>query len=104
MLLYLAGNLLPDIAFAVNKCTRFTHFPKSSHAIALKRMIRYLQGTKDRGITMKSNGDYKLDCYVDVDFTGLWSREDSQDSICVKFRSGYLIMFMNFPILWSSKL
>ena len=36
MLLYLAGNSRPDIAFAVNQAARFTHDPKDSHAVAVK--------------------------------------------------------------------
>ena len=42
MLLYLANNTRPDIAFAVHQCARFTHAPRLSHAKALKRIIRYL--------------------------------------------------------------
>jgi hypothetical protein len=104
MLLYLAGNSRPDIAFAVNQCARFTHCPRASHAAAIKRAIHYLKGTRDRGIWMKPNGNYQLNCYADADFVGLWGKEEDQDPICVKSRYGYLIMFMNCPILWSSKL
>ena len=45
-----------------------------------------------------------MNCYVDADFGGLWNAEDEQDSLCVKSRSGFVIMFMDCPLLWVSKL
>ena len=44
MLMYLAGNAYPEIQFAVHQCARFTHAPRKSHAIAVKRIARYLVG------------------------------------------------------------
>ena len=104
MLLYLSGNSRPDIAFAVNQCARFTHCPRKSHAVAIKRILRYLKGTSDKGLILKPEVDYKLNCYVDADFAGLWGKEDDQDPVSVKSRSGFLITFMGCPIVWSSKL
>jgi hypothetical protein len=36
MLIYLASNSWPDIAFAVHQCARFTHHPRLIHEQALK--------------------------------------------------------------------
>ena len=47
MLLYLAGNTRPDIAFAVHQAARFSHKPMQCHEDAVKRIVRYLKGTKD---------------------------------------------------------
>ncbi len=108
MLMYLAGNIRPDIAFAVHQCARFTHYPKVSHGVAVKRILRYLKGTtKEQGKIFKpSSQEFQLDCYVDADFGGpVWGVEDAQEPISVKSRTGgYLIMFMNCPLLWVSKL
>ena len=52
MLNYLANNTRPDIAFAVHQCARYTFDPKASHEIALKRIVRYLCATKDRGFVI----------------------------------------------------
>jgi len=104
MLMYLAGNTRPDIAFAVHQCARFTHCPKASHGVAVKRILRYLKGTKEQGIIFEPSQELQLDCYVDADFGGLWGVEDAQEPISVKSRTGYLIMFMNCPLLWVSKL
>jgi hypothetical protein len=104
MLMYLATNSRPDIAYAVNQCARFTHCPRDSHATGVKRILRYLQGTKDKGMYLCPSGSLQVDCYVDADFAGLWKVEDEQDPVSVKSRSGHLIMFMGCPLLWQSKL
>ena len=36
MLLYLAANSHPEIAYVVHQCARFTHNPKASHGAAMK--------------------------------------------------------------------
>ena len=104
MLLYLASNSRPDIAFAVHQCARFTHAPKQSHAKAIKRIIRYLKGTSDRGLIMRPTKELKIDCFVDADFAGLWGVEDPDDPISVKSRTGYILTLGNCPLLWVSKL
>ena len=104
MLMFLANNSRPDIAFAVHQCARFTHAPKESHAAGVKRIIRYLNGTKDEGMYLEPTGELNVDCYVDADFAGLWKSEDSQDPLCVKSHSGHMITFMGCPLQWKSKL
>ena len=104
MLMYLSNNTRPDIAFAVNQCARFTHAPKQSHAKALKRIVRYLKGTQDKGLIFCPTDELVVDCYVDADFAGLWKSEDDQDPVCVKSRSGYILEYAGCPLIWSSKL
>ena len=50
MMLYLASNTRPDISFSVHQCARFTHNTKVSHETSVKRIFRYLQGTKYNGL------------------------------------------------------
>jgi hypothetical protein len=102
MLLYLSGNSRPDIAFAVNQAARFTHDPKESHAKGIKRIVRYLIGTKDRGLIFRPTNDWKVDCYTDADFVGLWGSEDPEDPIVSKSRTGYVILLAGCPLLWRS--
>jgi hypothetical protein len=71
MLMYLAANTRPDIAYAVHQAARHTHYPRASHALAVKRILRCLQGTKDRGTVFRPDNFMKVDCYVDADFAGL---------------------------------
>ena len=43
MLMYLAGNAHPKLAFAVHQCARFTHCPKATHTLAIKHIAKYLK-------------------------------------------------------------
>ena len=104
MLMYLATNSRPDIAYAVNQCARFTHNPKDSHATGVKRVLRYLKGTRTKGMTIQPTATHDVHCYVDADFGGLWGSEDEQDPICVNSRTGFVLLFMGCPLLWVSKL
>ena len=72
MMLYLASNTRPDISFAVLQCYRFTHNTKVSHKTAVKRIFRYLQGTKYNGLVFNPPKKLVVDCYADTDFAGLW--------------------------------
>jgi hypothetical protein len=104
MLMFLANNTRPDIAYAAHQCARFTHAPKQTHALAVKKIVRYLQGTKNKGLFMKPIKEFSIDCYVDADFAGLYGSEDDQDPISAKSRTGYVLFLANCPLLWVSKL
>ena len=45
-----------------------------------------------------------VDFYADADFAGLWGHEDPQDPVCSVSRTGFVVTFENFPLLWVSKL
>ena len=57
----------------------------------MKRIVRYLIGTKDKGLLFAPREDIVLEAYADADFAGLCNVEDSQDPTCVKSRTGYVI-------------
>ena len=104
MLLYLSSNTRPDLQFAVHQAARFTHNPKHSHAQAVKRIVRYLVGTREHGTVFKPDVSEGLNCYVDADFAGLYGYEDEQDPVSVKSRTGFTLTLFGCPIVWSSKL
>jgi hypothetical protein len=104
MLTYLSMTSRPDIAFAVHQCARFSTCPMRIHELAVRRICRYLQGTKDKGYILKPSSHRNLDCYVDADFAGMWDAESSDEPSSVKSRTGYVITFANCPVLWVSKL
>lgn len=84
----------PDIMFAVSQISRFLQNPGQKHWAAVKRILRYLQGTKDVGIVY--NGDTSdLKMYADADFAG---DVDSRRST-----SGYISILANGPITWCSQ-
>jgi hypothetical protein len=55
MLMYLSANTRPDISYAVHQAARHTHAPRAPHAVAVKRILRYLCGTRDKGIYFQPN-------------------------------------------------
>ena len=69
--MYLSANTRPDIAYTVHQAARFSHAPRHSHAIAVRRFLRYLQKTKTMGLLLKPTNTQRVDCYVDADFAGL---------------------------------
>jgi hypothetical protein len=104
MLMYLADNTRPDIAYAVHQAARHTYIPRASHYVAIKRILRYLKGTRTKGIYFKPDDSDRFDYYVDADFAGLFSVEDGQQSIAAKSRTGYVNMYSGVLVLWVSKM
>ena len=72
ILQYLSRNDRPGTELAVNQVVCHTHNPKLSHDIAIKRICRYLKGTRDEGLIFKPNEILNMVCYIDADFAGIW--------------------------------
>lgn len=107
MLMYLV-HTRPDIQFAVHQCAKYTHHPKDCHAKAVKKICRYLAGTRNRGLCFKTNPTdpsqpLRVDCYVDASFAPLWNVEDPMNPDGAKSRSGYVIRIDDCPIAFSSR-
>ena len=94
-LMYLAVSTRPDISYAVNNLARFNLNPQKEHWTALKRVLRYLNGTINHGLLYKQGGPERLVGYSDADWAG-----DLSDR---KSTSGYIFMFNGGPVSWSSK-
>lgn len=104
MLLYLAGNSRCDISFAVHQCARFSHAPRLSHEKAIKRICRYLKGTRTEGLIYRPQNNRGLECFPDANFADLFGVESSDDPVCAKSRTGYVVTYAGCPVVWVSKL
>ena len=104
MLTYLQGTTRPDISMPVHHCARFSVSPKLSHERAIKRIGRYLLGTKNRGIAFKPDDTHGLECYVDADFAGGWDKENPDDPDNVLCRTGYVVFYAGCPLVWASRM
>ena len=80
-LLYLTASR-PDIMFAVCMCARFQSAPKESHYNAVKRILKYLQGTKEVGLWYPGNISLSLTGYSDSDFAGCKIDRKSTSGTC----------------------
>ena len=71
--MYLMVRTRSDIAFALCKLSIFSNNPTDTHWKALKRVLRCLAGTRNRGIVYGGVSD--LTCgYTDADLAGVWIR------------------------------
>eukprot|EP00253_Pinus_taeda_P031124 PITA_31124 len=68
-LLYLTGTR-PDIMHAVGMVGRFQENPMETHLQAVKRIFKYLQGTKNYGLWYPRDADLTLHAYTDADWVG----------------------------------
>jgi hypothetical protein len=60
----------PDIAFSVGQVAQFCSSPTRSHWEAVKRILGYLKGTQDHGVSYGIIDDCRLMAYSDSDFAG----------------------------------
>ena len=60
----------PDIALALEIVARFSANPKENLMIVMKRVMRYLKGTKDYGLYYKRSDRFELKVFNDFDRVG----------------------------------
>ncbi|KAJ1698879.1 hypothetical protein LUZ63_007391 [Rhynchospora breviuscula] len=73
----------PDITFPVNKCSQFMHNPTTSHWSAVKRILRYLNGTIHLGLSFKPASSPILHAYSDSDWAGCPDDKRSTSAFCI---------------------
>ncbi|CAL1407000.1 unnamed protein product [Linum trigynum] len=67
--MYLASTR-PDIAYAVQIVSQFMAAPRIAHLDAVHRILHYLQGTRDVGLFLPSQGSLVLQAFSDSDYAG----------------------------------
>lgn len=93
-LLYVAQGTRPDIAYAVNTLSRFNKNPSTDHWSAVKRVFRYLQGTKDLKLVYTKDGNEEITGFCDAD----WASDVHDRKSC----TGYLFILQGGAISWRS--
>ena len=93
-LMYAQVCTRPDIAYIVGMLGRYLSNPGKDHWIATKRVMRYLQRTKDYMLTYRKSDQLQIIGYSDSNFTG-W-----QDSM--KSTSGYIYLLAGGAVSWNS--
>lgn len=68
--------------------------PTEAHFSAVKRILRYLNGTQSKGILF-SKGSLELNAFCDADWVG--------DSLDRRSTSGFIVFLGSSPISWSAK-
>ncbi|CAJ2647961.1 unnamed protein product [Trifolium pratense] len=85
----------PDISYAVQQVCLHMHAPRTEHMLALKRILRYVQGTLHFGLHLSPSPITQLISYTDADWGGC---PDTRRST-----SGYCVFLGDNLISWSSK-
>jgi hypothetical protein len=93
-LMYIMIATRPDLAFTMSRLSKFFDSPTEEHAIAAKRVLRYLKGTTRKGITYTLTKK-SFAGYSDSDFAG-----DSDDR---KSTGGYVFLLFGGAISWRAK-
>jgi len=69
--------------------------PRTTHWSALKRVLRYLVGSCDKGVFISTNAPLTFHAYSDAEWAG-----DKDDYIST---TGYLLYLDNTPISWKKQ-
>ncbi|XP_057532984.1 uncharacterized mitochondrial protein AtMg00810-like [Amaranthus tricolor] len=85
----------PDISYAAQQICLHMHDPRDAHMNALKRIIRYVQGTLHLGLHLYPSSIANIVSYTDADWGG---SSDTRRST-----SGYCVYLGDNLISWSSK-
>ena len=84
----------PDISFVVGMLGRYQSNPGLDHWKAAKKVLRYLQGTKDHILTYRRSNQLEVIGYSDSDYAG-----------CIDTRKstfGYIFLLAGGAISWKS--
>lgn len=93
-LLFAAQITRPDICFAVNLLSRYGANPGKAHWTAVKRVMRYLKGTINKGLTYTKD-DSEVTGFCDAD----WASDLDQR----RSTTGYVFKFQGGAISWATK-
>jgi transposase InsO family protein len=93
-LMYAQVCTRPDIAFVVGMLGRYQSNPGIDHWRAAKKVMRYLQGTKNYMLMYRRTDNLEVIGYSDSDFVGC---VDSRKST-----SGYIFMMAGGAVSWRS--
>jgi hypothetical protein len=84
-----------DISYVVQQICLHMHAPRTPLLALVKRVLRYLRGTLDFGLTLRASSSISLMAYFDADWANC---PDSRLST-----SGYCVYYGDSLISWSSK-
>ena len=91
---WVAVGSRPDIAFVVGQLAQFMENPVKVHWEAVKRVLRYLKGTKDVKLTYGKSGNRGLEAFVDAD----GATQEHRRAI-----SGFVVIIDGGAVSWMSK-
>jgi hypothetical protein len=95
-LMYLMVGTRPDIAVTCSELSKYLEHPDDKHVVAAKRVLRYLQGTKNYVLVMDGTKSLQPVGFADADY--------ANDLETRRSMTGYYIEMCGAAISWKSKL
>jgi len=95
-LMYQMVGTRPDLAFAIWKLSRFVSCYGKEHWAAIKRVLRCVKGSMDKGLVFDKNSSCVLQGYSEADWAG--------DHETRRSTTGYTFIFSGAAVSWGSKL
>ena len=92
---YITNSTCPDITYVVNRLASYTANPSMQHQTALKRILRYLSGTRSHGITYVYSPDKPI-TFKGFSDAAYADREDKKST------AGYVYLANQGAITWKS--
>lgn len=95
--MYAAVVTRPDIAYAVTFLSQFSSHPGPNHWVAGKRILRYVKGTRQHGLTYarsKSNSAEVI-CYADTNYAS--NPKDRRSFL------GWCFVIMDCLVSWKTR-
>jgi hypothetical protein len=89
-------NTRPDLAFAVGYVSRFLEEPREDHLMAVKHILRYVDGTKNWGLWF----DWKKE--KEAHLTGFSDSNYARDVDARKSTTGVIFFLSSSPVTWQS--
>ncbi|XP_068475182.1 uncharacterized mitochondrial protein AtMg00810-like [Phaseolus vulgaris] len=84
----------PKLSYVVNKVCQYMHSPQDHHWKAVKRILRYLAGTRTHGLIIQQCSSPTIRAFSDADWGG--------DANNRKSTMGYCVFYGRNIIVWSS--
>ncbi|XP_020987665.1 uncharacterized mitochondrial protein AtMg00810-like [Arachis duranensis] len=85
----------PDIAYPVHVLSQFLSAPRTTHYVAVLRILRYIKGTIFHGLHFSAYLSLSLQAYSDVDWAG--------DPTDYRSTTGYCLFLGDSLIFWQAK-
>ena len=85
----------PDLGYAVHILSQFMQSPLQVHWDAALQTVRYLKGSPDQGILLRSDSDLTVTAYCDSDWNAC--------PLTRRSLSAYIVLLGSCPISWKTK-
>jgi len=86
----------PDLALAIGKLSRFVSCYGKEHWAAIKRVLRYVKGSMDKGLVFYKNSCCVLQGFSDADWAG--------DHETRRSTTGFTFIFGGAAVSWDSQM